>query len=258
MRISDPLQPHPASLEALRERLAAIEHVGRKNSTAIATDWPEIDCALGIGGLGRSAVHEWFGLGDAKSSHRWTPALAVLVHLVRQSVTTFSSPETLHVCWIGKRIWPNARTLSSALLPTGNVLARSLFVDVPDTLARLWAVDIAARSGSAVVVADGSGFDMAGTRRLQLACEASSHPVLLARPAKELGELSAAFTRFRVERVVSCSEEPSFRVSMLRSKGVGSLIAPDRTFILASQSNGRVVSIPSQLRRGHVASSLAG
>lgn len=258
MRIVPSLQPPPTSLEALRERLVALERVGCKNSTVIPTDWPEIDSALGIGGLSRSGVHEWFGLGDAKPSDRWTPALAILVHLVRQSVTHLKSADTLHVCWIGKRIWPSARTLSRALLPNGNVLARSLFVDVPDTPARLWAVDTAARSCSAVVVADGSGFDMAATRRLQLACEACSHPVLLARPVRELPELSAAITRFHVERVVTCGEEPSFRVSILRSKGVGSLIAPDRTFILASHSNGRVVSIPSQLRRGHVASSLAG
>ncbi len=64
-----------------------------------------------------------------------------------------------------------------------------------------WAVEQAIRSeGVAVVVADGSGFSMAATRRLHLAMATRSTPqlVLLARPSVDRSLLSSALTRWLV------------------------------------------------------------
>ena len=60
----------------------------------------------------------------------------------------------------------------------GDVLDRCLFIDLPKRTAdrdRLWAIDLVLRSPAAgAVFADGCGFDMAATRRLQLAAEAAA------------------------------------------------------------------------------------
>lgn len=81
------------------------------------------------------------------------------------------------------------------------VLDRSLFVDPPDRKGLLWAVDAALRCPTvAAVVADGSNLPLPASRRLQLAAEAGSGLCLLARPANELRQLSAAATRWHVRR----------------------------------------------------------
>jgi protein ImuA len=109
------------------------------------------------------------------------------------------------------------------------LLRRSVFIDPPDDGTRLWAIDAAARcSAAAAVVADGSGLDLAATRRLQLAAEAGSALVLCARPPGELECLSAAATRWRVHCARLADENPSLNpslnprwiVELLRCKGV--------------------------------------
>ena len=100
------------------------------------------------------------------------------------------------------------------------LLARSIFVDVSEPGQRLWAIDKALRCASVVaVVADGSAFDMAASRRLQLAAEAGSGLGLLARPPWEESRLSAATTRWRVERKRSESAaRPAWSLVLRRSK----------------------------------------
>ena len=158
-------------------------------------------------GVRRSAVHEWFGVAgqgdvrpDAAAPPRrfWSPPLCVLTHLAWQAMARDGVGHR-RVLWIGPRCWPHARVLVCDGLGGRRLLKRSIFADPPDAASRLWAIDLALRSGAVVaVVADGSGMDMAATRRLQLAAEAGRAPALLARPPHELSQLSAADTRWLV------------------------------------------------------------
>jgi hypothetical protein len=132
-----------------------------------------------------------------------------------------------HVAWVGRAAWPApedlVRGLRSALggmfgaprvrcWPDARLHDRSILVDVPahDAGARLWAIEQAARcAGVCTVVADGHGFDLAATRRLQLA--ATDVLLLSLRgPARRGAGMpagagavppSACSTRWRVERV---------------------------------------------------------
>lgn len=136
----------------------------------------------------------------------------------------------------------------------GELFAGSLFVDVEgrdearparrkhrgrakgrgaaDLGRKLWAIDTALRCPSVTaVVADGSGLDMAASRRLQLVAARSNALVLLMRPPAERGEISAATTRWWVERTgAACGEdgaEPArgvrWRLELLRAKGAQTL-----------------------------------
>lgn len=81
------------------------------------------------------------------------------------------------------------------------LLRRSILVDPPNDAARLWAIELAARSPAvAAVVADGRRLRMTHSRRLQLAAAAGSALVLLARPPEERAMPSAATARWSVER----------------------------------------------------------
>jgi hypothetical protein len=174
-------------LKELREAIAAVE--GRAGRTE-----PSDNPVLSPG------VHEWFldWSGDT-----WAPPLGVLVRVIRETAG--------HLFWIGRKCWPNPDALGEALL------RRSVFVDPPDDAERLWAIDQAARIPG-VVVADGSGLDMAASRRLQLACEAGGGLVLCARPAGDLRRLSAAMARW-VVRHVPDPDGPRWSVEMVRFKG---------------------------------------
>lgn len=126
-------------------------------------------------------------------------------------------------------------------LAGGPLFEHSLFVDPGSGYAqagqRLWAIDTALRCPSVTaIVADGSGLPMAATRRLQLAAAAGDALVLLARPPVEVGEVSAATTRWAVTRAHGTATEPGteqqidgdlpsdaapprWRVELLRAKG---------------------------------------
>jgi protein ImuA len=147
----------------------------------------------------------------AHAARSWTPPLGILLHLALRSLESASGC----LAWIGRRCWPYPHVLSSA------GLQRSIFVDPPDGASRLWTIDLAARCpGVAAVVADGSGLDMAATRRLQLAAEAGSALVLCARPPNEVDRLSAAATRWRVRCAPAPGKAPRWIVELLRCKGV--------------------------------------
>jgi protein ImuA len=116
-----------------------------------------------------------------------------------------------------------------------SLLDRSVMVDADGPAERLWAIDTALRSAAAgVIVADGSGLDMASTRRLQLSAESSGSCAgavcLLARPLRERRALSAAATRWLVEpdpcapdpseNDLSNNDGPGWAVELLRRKGL--------------------------------------
>ena len=158
------------------------------------------------------------------------------------------------VLWIGREIWPYPRamvrdfglrasedatpsrfnsdalqrsTLELVRWPANScddpqrLITRSLLVDADPVQKRLWAVDTALRCSSVtVVVADGSGFDMAATRRLQLAAEVGHGLGLLFRPPWEAKSLSAATSRWRVLRSapVNGIARPRWSLELTRSK----------------------------------------
>jgi hypothetical protein len=153
----------------------------------------------------------------------WSPPLTILSHLATQSLIlaerTTGTPATL--LWIGRAVWPYAHSIARRALDV------SLFVHATRPADRLWAADLAIRSRiAAAVVLDASGFDLASTRRLQLAAESASALrdsgtlCLLTRPPWELSILSAATTRWSVSPVVSPNHARRWSVELLRCKGV--------------------------------------
>ncbi len=166
---------------------------------------------------------------------RWTPPVCVLVHLARQALhasngmeegatprglkpaaqerenpcgrkpvdreAVGASTSAFWAVWVGKRCFPYPGVLVRAEDDDRCLLERSMFVAPRDAASRLWAIDLALRSPVVgVVVADGSHFDMAATRRVQLVAKANGTCVLLVRPPWELQELSAAQSRWLVRR----------------------------------------------------------
>lgn len=156
----------------------------------------------GMPGLERGAVHEWFA--DE-------PAAALLSGLARQI-----SERGGRAVWIGRACWAH---------PGWSDIESSVFVDAPSIRERVWALDLALRCrGVACVIADGSGIDMAASRRLQLAAKLGGTLGLLARPLTDLGELSCARTRWRVTPAPNPHArffpEPRWTVELLRCKGL--------------------------------------
>ena len=208
-------------LAQLREAIAAIEHGRRDQSGSPASAFGDDALPMPPG------VHEWFGLADnscmsctprtprTRRTPEWIPPLGILLYLARRSL----KDNRTGVVWIGRRCWPFLQGLAPD--DRGVLLRQSIFIDPPDDMSRLWAIDLAARCpAAAAVVADGSRLDMAATRRLQLAAEAGSALVLCARPPEEIDHLSAATTRWRVRCASSSDKIPRWNVELLRCKGM--------------------------------------
>jgi len=119
--------------------------------------------------------------------------------------------------WIGRETWPYPPTARRH----GGLIDNALFVDARAAAERVWAADLAARCRAvAVVVADGSGLDMAASRRLQLAAAAGRVAVLLARPTRELKAPTAAGARWRVTPRPTAGDRPAWTLELLRCKGL--------------------------------------
>jgi|GEM_PF-2091791 len=204
-----------------RLRLALEEHTNRPR---------RLTSGLGRGLALEPGLHEL--LSGSIGARYWVPPVAVLVDLARGTLATGAGSGGGAVLWIGQRCWTYPHTLdprerreaaAQAGGTQGRLLDRSVFVDARTAAERVWAAELAARSGAAsVVIADGTGLRMADSRRLQLAAESCRAIVLLARPDTERGELSAARSRWLVEP----SAEPGngfdqqWIVTLLRCKGV--------------------------------------
>ena len=209
-------------LRALIERCEEI--APRRPTQADAPPPAAVETALGP--LARSAVHEWIGCEgarDAAGANRdsFRPPLLLFIDLVHCALA--ARPERF-VLWIGRRIRPYAvsMTRSTSTLPRSptSILSRSLFIDPPDDAARLWAIDLALRSPAAgVVVADGRGFDMAQSRRLQLAAKSGGALALLAKPPWDAAKPSAASSRWLISPAPSPSKSIRFNVQLVRCKG---------------------------------------
>ena len=227
---SQRLEQLSALIQAIEDRSwssdrSAIDHQADADS-------PGSSVSAAGGWLLRGAVHEWFGLADL-SQHaeavqltkaklhsplpRWTPPMGILLYLARCSLEHSTNR---CVVWIGKNCWPYPHALVRSDDHQHQLLQHSLFIDCHNQASRLWTIDSAARCPAvAAVVADGSGLVMAHTRRLQLAAEAGSALVLLARPPCELDRLSAATLRWLVSCAPATDKAPKWIVQLLRCKG---------------------------------------
>jgi hypothetical protein len=182
-----------------------------------------------------------------RSGARLVP-IDVFIHLAWQALLhdeLHSPGMARHVAWVGRAVWPQpqmlvrglrvgARAMFGApcppLWPDARLVDRSLLVDADDDPGlRLWAVEQAVRCpGICAVIADGEGFDLPATRRLQLA--ASDALLLLARPRERRSTLSACTTRWSVRPSVQQGDaprewtgripaEPAWTVQLERAKG---------------------------------------
>lgn len=214
------------------------------------------------GGLRAGAVHDWIGIVGVEE-RRWSPPLCLLSHLAACALD--ASPHGW-VVWVGRRVWPYPRVLvhhRGASTP-GALLDRSIFVRTSDPSRTLWAADVAMRCHAITcVVADGSGFDIAASRRLQLAAQGGRSIGLLARPPTELNKLSCARTRWLVghhERDTHHGElgggksgsalNPRWTVELLRCKGVQPAPEAPRRWVVELSSETGDISVDAGVVRG--------
>jgi hypothetical protein len=186
------------------------------------TGWGEVDAALG--GLGTGMVHEWIGagwdgLGDGVRGG-WRAPLGVVMHLARRSLAAGSRGL---VVWIGEACFG----YPLAMLREGGadraLVERSVLVSARTAEERAWAIDVSLRcAGVGMVIGDASGTRMVESRRFQLAAASGGGMGLLVRPPWEAGELSAAWSRWRVWPGVAGEVEggrPGWTLELLRCKG---------------------------------------
>lgn len=220
----------PSARSRLRAVAGALERLEtppeRPGPAPIDTGW-----GPGAPRLERGAVHEWFG--DE-------PPLGLFGALGRRAPGG-------RVVWIGRDCWAHAD-------PARLWLERSVFVDPGTAAERLWAIDQALRCpGVSCLVADGSGIDMAGSRRLQLAARAGGTLGLLARPPDEIRTLSAARTRWRVGPAPNPDArwypEPRWTVELLRCKGMQPLTDARRWIVRHCHDTGDVTLVPDAADR---------
>jgi len=179
-----------------------------------------------VRGVRIDGVHEWFGWSDREvhADRAWTAPMTLLMRaaasLTVQACMNGDRHRAGSAVAIGRAVWPDGIGPSDAAAGCACGDRRLILVDADTPAHRLWAADLALRSGAfGVVLADGTGFDLASTRRLQLACESGRTACVLARPPWEERELSAAASRWRVRP----AEVDSRREGTRRARGV---IAP--------------------------------
>lgn len=196
----------------------------------------------------QGGLHEWFSDDDRSHGWDWLPSMSVLIGLARRAVDVRAgsrSGAVRRAVWIGRRCWPYPPALVWRG-PSGTdrrLLHASLFVDPASRQERVWAIELAARCvGVGAVIADGSGLSMAETRRLQLA--STNTPLLVARPARESRELSAARTRWRVEPCAIDENESDrcqgWAVELMRCKGLRPEAPEDARRWLVRRNHGAV------------------
>lgn len=181
----------------------------------------------------RRARNEW-----GQSRGRILLPRCILAHLAWQAIApqggadkeervAKSEPVATHlaqtvsqaVVWVGRRCWPHAQLLIRDSGRDHRLFQHSLWVDPASDAQHLWAIDLALRCPAvAAVIADGSRFDIAATRRLQLAARAGETLLVLARPLSDLTRTSVATTRWLVQTAVSNSPRPRWAIELIRCK----------------------------------------
>ena len=224
--------------EKRRELTGDCTAPGREAETS--NRWPSLDAIMASafprGDLATGGVHEWLGpTSDAESDagpnrRPWHPPLDLLLRLVDRVLRDADQPGD--VVWIGRACWPHPVALAQR---DRGLLDRSLFVDASSVAERVWAMDLALRSGAApVVIADGRGVQLPDSRRLQLAAGSGGATGLIARPARDRAMLSAARTRWLVRPAPAAGESPRWDIELLRCKSAPAAVGA-RSFVDESQ-----------------------
>lgn len=161
----------------------------------------------------------------SQTQEAWSPPIGIAAHFARCGQQ--ASADRSRVVWVGQRCFPFPTFLLAT--PSSSLLNRSYFVDARTPSDRLWVIEQAISSAVVgVAVADGSRFNMAATRRLQLLAKKHRAFVFLLRPFAETGELSAAQTRWLVRcQPPAPLEQPTYikprwELELWRCKGVRS------------------------------------
>lgn len=124
--------------------------------------------------------------------------------------------------WIGRAAWP-----SSTAVEWSGLLSDTLLINAGSASERAWASELCVRCEAvAAVVADGRGFDLTMTRRLQLAVRGMNCRLIVLRPHGEAGS-SAAGSRWVVRPIpVPANADtgdpprwPRWRVELVKRKG---------------------------------------
>ena len=270
------------SLDHLTARIRAVEGRGQAMLALprLSTGWQTVDRVLrssplpsggygedgrkiALGGLARRAVHEWFG-SDRSADRPWTPPVCILVHLAWQAI--LSEKEVSQVVWVGRCVWPHPKWLVRCDEQGRSLLQRSIFVD-PTVHSgaggrtrglRLWAIDVALRNPLvSMVIADGSQLNMAATRRLLLAAEVNNGLGLLARPASELTERSAATTRWRVDYASSTESSARWTIELLRNRSAHRWGGPFRWTVQWDHETG-AITVPADVVGGPCSTQKSG
>lgn len=156
-------------------------------------------------------LHEWL-------AETAIPPLFLATCLAHQSVMSGGHGRGRAVI-VGSRVFPYVRAFSRSRA-LAEVMARAIFVDT-DRSHRAFVLEAVLRcEATSFLIADGSEIDMTLSRRLQLAASAGGAMALVLRPASELGELSAAATRWRVRSCRSDDDQPRWSIELLRCKGL--------------------------------------
>ncbi len=227
----------PESLRVIQQRcpvrVATAEAlVHGEDGPRLRTGWDEVDAALGSGLP--TGLHEWFGApleANAGRCAAGVPPFCILLHLARQLLE--QSPQAGWTVWVCDGQRPYAPAARGGDANDGRLLRRSLFVSARDGPTRQWIADTALRCRAVrAVMADGSGFDRAATRRLHLLARAQEKWIWLTRPPGERDTLSAALTRWQVRwhagpGVGGTVVNPRWKLTLLRCKGVPLETIPD-------------------------------
>jgi protein ImuA len=244
-------------LRALAEQLSTLRTPTHSHLHPVAIGLDPIDSVLPGGGLAGGQVHEWIGGGEhpEDSAPRrargtdWSPPLTLVSEVAVRAAASSREGRRLLV-WIGPNAWPYPVWLAHIMRNDRrlSLTEDALFVRASSPRDRIWATDLSLRSGAAAaVITDGSGFDLAATRRLQLAAESGGAMCLLTRPAWERAELSAAATRWLVSCTPSSSKNRRWIVELLRCKGVQPTPHAPRVWTLEQDHASRALSLPADV-----------
>jgi len=203
--------------EELRAVIRTIERGGPRGAgSVLALGMPAIDAVLPGGGLARGALHEVLGRDAAAVGF----AILLLARLARLGP----------VLWcLGTRDLYGAGLAALGLPPDRLVIARG-----GDDRQILWAMEEGLRSpGFAAVLGEPRRLDLVGSRRLQLAAEASGTTgIVLRRPASPTHTASrgtgtsVALTRWQVASLPGVKDAalgPRWRVDLQRCRGAAAL-----------------------------------
>lgn len=209
-----PLARHPSVLDALRARIARIEHAGRPARAVLPFGVPALDRHLPQGGLALGAVHQ---VTDAPQSAAAPLFIAgVLARLDGVVLWCLRRPDLFAPALAGVGLHPD----------------RVIYAEPDDDPGVLLCLEEGLRQpGLAAVVGEVARLPMAASRRLQLAAEASGVTAFIIRrwrraaDATDFAQPSAAVTSWRLSALPSAPlpvpgiGRARWRVELVRNRG---------------------------------------